>query len=180
MNFSIAVLFFASLITGFSSCTKHNNLIDANPAPPEPEPILQGDTLTSMKLTSQLGIDVNTTTGYIWDGTLDAAWGNAKKLTVHAVVPDAGNNTFDGFIGNSTDITLRSAHDNTNIWFLVEFPVPFKGDKSSYFHDFRWPRPQADHHPYERCFIRAGTERSIGVIVVFFLPFTLFPIFALL
>ena len=69
--------------------------------------------------------------GAAWDGTIDAAWTNAPKLTVHAAVPDLGNGTFAGFIGNATDITMRSLYDANNIYFLVEWNTDQKNVASS-------------------------------------------------
>ena len=69
--------------------------------------------------------------GAAWDGTIETVWNSASKLTVHAVVPDLGNNTFTGFVGNATDVTIRSLYDAGNIYFLVEWNADQKNVASS-------------------------------------------------
>ena len=69
--------------------------------------------------------------GSPWDGTIASVWNNATKLTVHAVVPDLGNNTFAGFVGNATDVTISSLYDASNIYFLIEWNTDQKNVASS-------------------------------------------------
>ena len=61
--------------------------------------------------------------GISWNGNIDA-WNNAPKLTVNATVPNPGNYTFAGFIGNSVNVVLRSMHDDKYIYFLAEWDAP--------------------------------------------------------
>jgi hypothetical protein len=89
------------------SCTKKDQVIINNPA-------------TS---TSTL-ISVNTATAPVIDGKIDAIWNNATKLQVTATVPNPGSGTFEGYIGLSYNVTLRSMHDANNIYFLVEWADP--------------------------------------------------------
>jgi hypothetical protein len=119
---SIAVLVILAIIIGAVNCTKHNQVIGDPPAV-----ALNTDTLYSVKGTANL-LPIG---GTAWDGTIEAAWTNAPKLTVHAVVPDLGNGTFTGFIGNATDITMRSMYDATNIYLLVEWNSDQKNCASS-------------------------------------------------
>jgi len=90
-------------------------------------PVVNTDTLNAVKGTPA----VHPQGGSAWDGTVEAAWNNAPKLTVQAVVPDLGNGTFAGFIGNSTDITMRSMYDANNIYFLIEYTTAQKNVKRS-------------------------------------------------
>jgi Ethylbenzene dehydrogenase len=97
-------------VTLLTFCTKKNQVLDASSTT---TPVL----LSSIKGTATL----QPTGGSAWDGVIESVWNNAPKLAVHAVVPDLGNNTFTGFIGNATDVTVRSMYDATNIYFLVEW-----------------------------------------------------------
>jgi hypothetical protein len=114
-------------ILGLSNCTKHDQLIDETASALAD----QATTLVSSKLTGTLNPDVTGTLGYTWNGTTDAIWEKAAKITAHAVVPDLGNNTFAGFIGNATDVTLRSVYDASNIYFLVEWNCDQKNVQSA-------------------------------------------------
>jgi len=108
-------------ILGLSYCTKNDQVLNLVPA------ALNTDTLFSAKGTATL----QAIGGAAWDGTIDPVWNSASKLTVHAVVPDLGNGTFDGYIGNSTDITIRALYDANNIYFLAEFDAAQKNVKSA-------------------------------------------------
>jgi hypothetical protein len=122
----LAILFVISGIAlSMTSCTKHDQTLDlAPPAAPA-----QGDTLTAIKVTAAPTlIPIG---GAAWDGTIESAWDKAKKLTVSATVPDLGNGTFAGFIGNQTDITMRAMYDVTNIYMLVEFNASQKNVNTS-------------------------------------------------
>ena len=55
------------------------------------------------------------------DGTIDAAWGDAQKLTITPAVPDAGNGLFTGYIGQQYPGTIKSMYDGSNIYFLMEW-----------------------------------------------------------
>jgi len=114
-----------AILIGFASCTKHDQVLDLT-TETSVTPVLNTDTLNSSFGTATL----KPIGGTAWDGTIEAAWNSAPKLTVHAVVPDLGNGTFDGFIGNATDITMRSMYDASNIYFLVEFNTSQKNVKS--------------------------------------------------
>jgi len=69
-------------------------------------------------------VSVKTGTAPVIDGDIDAAWANATKLQVTATVPDPGNGTFEGYIGLSYNVTLRSMYDANNIYFLAEWNDP--------------------------------------------------------
>jgi hypothetical protein len=101
----------------FSNCTKHDQVLDLQ----TPTTTTGTNTsLNSIKGTAKvLGYGEGT-----WDGSIETVWNNAPKLTVTATVPDLGNNTFTGFIGNSTNVTMRSCYDATNIYCLVEWNTP--------------------------------------------------------
>src|ERR1035437_6738255 len=101
-------------------CTKKNQLQDTSSS-------TTPSILNAMKGTATL----QPVGGSAWDGTIESVWNNAQKLTVHAAVPDLGNNTFTGFIGNATDVTIRSLYDASNIYFLVEWSCDQKNLASS-------------------------------------------------
>lgn len=119
----IVIALLIATVTILAECTKRNQLID------EVSSTTTDNQLTSMKVVA--GPAVQPAGGAAWDGTIDPMWNNATKLTVHAVVPDLGNGTFTGFVGNATDVTMRSVYDATNIYYLVEFATPQKNVKSA-------------------------------------------------
>ncbi len=100
-------------------CTKKNQVIDTGTTAPT--------NLYAIKGTANM----QPISGSAWDGTIESVWNNAQKLTVHAAVPDLGNGTFAGFIGNATDVTIRSLYDATNVYFLVEWNCDQKNVASS-------------------------------------------------
>lgn len=95
-------------------CTKKDQVLDLNPPPSGPN-----DTLFSLKVTS--GPAFVSGLGINWNGSIDPIWEKATKMKEHLVVPNLGNNTFTGFIGNATDVTLRSLYDANNIYVLAEW-----------------------------------------------------------
>ncbi|TWI98013.1 carbohydrate binding protein with CBM9 domain [Mucilaginibacter frigoritolerans] len=96
------------LILGYVvSCTKKDQVV-INNAP------VSTSTLVSVK----------TASAPIIDGSVDGVWANAPKLEVTATVPDPGNGTFEGYIGLSYNITLRSLYDANNVYFLVQWNDP--------------------------------------------------------
>ncbi len=110
------VLMAAIIVAGLSNCTKHDQVLDLT----TPTPVLDVDTLYSVPGTAALQpID-----GAAWDGGIEGAWSDATPLTVSAVVPDLGNGTFEGYVGNTTNITMRSMYDASYIYFLMEFNTP--------------------------------------------------------
>ena len=111
------ILFPTTLLT---FCTKNNQVLDTTTG-------ANVTVLTSAKGTASL----QAAGGPAWDGTIESVWNNASKLTLNAVVPDLGNNTFGGFIGNATDVTIRSLYDANNIYFLVEWNSSQKNLASS-------------------------------------------------
>ncbi|MFI5149764.1 MAG: ethylbenzene dehydrogenase-related protein [Bacteroidia bacterium] len=119
--FSTVPLLGAVMIMGLSNCTKHNQVLDLTPAIPAATSGV-GDTLFVQKVSS--GPVLQPIGGPAWNGTIDGVFANCKKLTVHAVVPDLGNSTFTGYVGNATDITMRAVYDASNIYYMVEFTAP--------------------------------------------------------
>lgn len=120
---AVVLIMVTVIVLGLSNCTKHNQVLDLT----TPTPTLNTDTLYSVKGTATL----RPIGGSPWDGTIDAAWDNAPQLTIHAVVPDLGNGTFIGYVGNATDITMRSLYDANNIYYLVEFDAAQKNVESA-------------------------------------------------
>jgi hypothetical protein len=122
--FSKSTLIIMSLIGMLLSmvyCTKRDHVLNPNSPSAFSGP---GDTLFSAKVAS--GPTFVTGLGAVWDGTLDPMWNTAIPITEHVVVPDLGNNTFTGYIGNSTNVTLRSLYDANNIYILAEWNCAYK------------------------------------------------------
>ena len=113
----IGLLVFSATVLTF--CTKKNQVLDSSSTTPT--------ILNAQKGTATL----QPIGGAAWDGTIESVWANAPRLTVHAVVPDLGNNTFTGFVGNATDVTIRSLYDADNIYMLVEWNADQKNVASS-------------------------------------------------
>ena len=65
-------------------------------------------------------VSVKTTTAPTIDGTVDAVWANATKISFLPTVPDPGNGLFTGYNGQQYPATLRSMYDDTYIYFLLE------------------------------------------------------------
>ena len=119
------VILLTGVMLSLTFCTKHNQVLDLNPtSPPGP-----GDTLFSLKVPA--GPAFVSGLGTAWDGTIDPMWNKASSITAHVVVPDLGNNTFTGFIGNATDVTMRSLYDADNLYLLVEWSCSQKNVASS-------------------------------------------------
>ena len=93
-----------SLIGYAVSCTKNDQVII---------PDNSGSTSTTL-------VSVKTATAPTIDGTIDAAWANATKLSFSPTVPDPGNGLFTGYNGEQYPATLRSMYDANNIYFLLE------------------------------------------------------------
>jgi hypothetical protein len=90
----------------FVSCTQKDQIIYTNPVTTD----VNTTNLTSIKTTIVPTID----------GTIDAAWSTAPKLSVTPTVPDPGNGLFSGYSGEQYPIVLRSMYDANNIYFLAE------------------------------------------------------------
>ena len=104
----IAILF--AIITSLVYCTKTNQII-------EEENFSSGNELVSVK----------TTTVPTIDGTIDAMWVNSPKLEFSAEVPEVTGDIFRGYVDNViSSVTLRSAYDADNIYFLAEWVDPTK------------------------------------------------------
>jgi hypothetical protein len=85
------------------SCTKNDQVLNVAPTNP-------GTDLISLK----------TSTAPTIDGTIDASWNAATKLSIVPTVPDPGNGLFTGYNGQQYPATLRSMYDANNIYFLLE------------------------------------------------------------
>lgn len=120
-KYTVVTILIATVIS-LMYCTKRDQVITDTNSSTE-------NILFSMKVST--GPAVQPIAGAAWDGTIDAMWNNAKKLTVHAAVPDLGNGTFAGYIGNATDITMRSVYDASNIYYLMEWNQGQKNVKSA-------------------------------------------------
>jgi len=91
------------------SCTKDDQVIDV------PKPVNSSTDLVSMKVTTPPTID----------GIVDAMWENSPKLQFSTAVPEVTGDVFRGYNGNVIpSVTLRSAYDDNNIYFLAEWVDP--------------------------------------------------------
>ena len=97
----------AGLIFVLSYCRQDDQILGLDTSAP-------GNELVSLKIATPPTID----------GTIDAVWSQAAKLTVETKVPNPGNYLFAGYIGGTGTVTMRSVYDNTNIYFLVEWDDP--------------------------------------------------------
>jgi hypothetical protein len=106
--------------------------------------ILGLDTTTGNELISQ-----STATAPTIDGTIDAVWQQATKLTVQTKVPNPGNYLFAGYVGNTSNVSLRSLYDNNNIYFLVEWDDPTESvvDRPWYFNPTTKAWAREDNKP---------------------------------
>ena len=84
------------------SCTKDDQVLDI------PKPVNSATDLVS-----------------VIDGTIDAMWADITPLTFTTAVPEVTGDVFRGYTGNIIpSVKLRSAYDNTNIYFLAEWADP--------------------------------------------------------
>ena len=105
---SYSVVFILILITVFLVyCTKTDQVV------------------TSSSSSSQLN-SYHTSTAPIIDGSIDAIWNSASILNVTPQVPNPGNGTFEGYIGLSYNVQLRSMYDANYIYFLAQWNDPDK------------------------------------------------------
>ncbi len=116
----IAFLLFAS--TFLSNCIKHDQVLDSGSTSTD-------NILYSLKATT--APTVQAIGGTAWNGTIEPVWNNAQKLTTTVTVPDLGNGTFTGYVGNSTSVSIRSLYDANNVYFLVEWDEPQANAKSA-------------------------------------------------
>ena len=102
------------------SCTKKDQIL--NP------------TGTSDATTELVALKVST--GPTIDGTIDASWASAQKLTATVTVPDPGNDYFKGYVGSSHTVSIRSMYDANKIYFLAEWNDPSKSlNRDSWYFD---------------------------------------------
>lgn len=105
--------FIATLLLGvgyFVSCTKNDQVIN----------------LSTATNNINMVLSLKTSTAPIIDGTIDAIWENSPKLKFEVAVPDPTGDKFRSYVGNITNVTLRSMYDNQNIYFLAEWVDPTK------------------------------------------------------
>lgn len=94
-----------------SSCTRTNHVLDL-PAPPP----------GSSDLVSHM-----ISTAPVIDGTIDPMWEDCAKIQFSTSVPEVTGDIFRGYTGNIIpSVTMRSAYDANNIYFLVEWMDPTK------------------------------------------------------
>ncbi|HEY0679081.1 MAG TPA: ethylbenzene dehydrogenase-related protein [Chitinophagaceae bacterium] len=94
------------IIITFTYCTRDNQVLDL------PKPVNSATDLVSVKVT----------TPPIVDGIVDAMWADMLKLQFSTAVPEVTGDVFRGYTGNIIpSITLRSAYDDNNIYFLAEW-----------------------------------------------------------
>jgi hypothetical protein len=75
-------------------------------------------------------VSYKTTIAPILDGSVDPIWDNAEKIQFSTSVPEVTGDVFRGYTGNIIpSVTLRSAYDATNIYFLMEWSDPTNSNK---------------------------------------------------
>lgn len=81
--------------------------------------------LDTQPLGSNVLLSQKVTTAPAIDGVVDALWENSAKLEFETIVPDPTGDAFRGYVGNVIPrVTLRSAYDAQNIYFLAEWDDP--------------------------------------------------------
>lgn len=108
---SFLVIAIIVLLLGYAiSCTKNDRVLTVG------EPAADNGTeLVSVKVTTAPTID----------GVIDGIWDNLPKLQFSTAVPEVTGDVFRGYTGNIIPtVTLRSAYDATNIYFLAEWADP--------------------------------------------------------
>jgi hypothetical protein len=91
------------------SCTKDDQVLDT------PQPVNSSTDLVSIKVSTPPTID----------GTVDAMWSNSPVLQFSTAVPEVTGDIFRGYTGNIIPwVKMRSAYDDNNIYFLVEWADP--------------------------------------------------------
>ena len=89
------------------SCTNDDHVIEP--------PIVNGKDLVSIRVSTPPTLD----------GTIDAIWADAPKLEFSTTVPEVTGDIFRGYQGHIIpSVTLRSAYDDANIYFLAEWQDP--------------------------------------------------------
>ena len=108
---AVTVLLFGFTF-GLYNCTRHDTGLNVAP--------INGTVLTSVKTSTPPDFVIG---GAAWGGANAAVWKNAPVLTCTATVPDVEGNTnaFNGFIGNSTTVSMQSMYDANNIYFLISW-----------------------------------------------------------
>lgn len=70
-------------------------------------------------------VSVKVSTPPVLDANVDAMWENSPKLQFSTAVPEVTGDVFRGYNGNIIPtVTLRSAYDDNNIYFLAEWVDP--------------------------------------------------------
>jgi Ethylbenzene dehydrogenase len=108
-SYLIAALLLVSIFL-LPFCTKNDQVLDV--------------TDTTINSSTDL-VSIKVTTAPTIDGTIDALWENSPKLQFSTAVPEVTGDVFRGYTGNIIpSVTMRSAYDATNIYFLVEWADP--------------------------------------------------------
>mgnify|MGYP002335970637 CR=1 FL=1 len=100
----------AMTIVFVTSCTKENQILD----------------LPASSTTSKTDlISVKVSTPPVLDGVIDAMWANSPKLQFSTAVPEVTGDVFRGYVAQIIpNVTMRSAYDATNIYFIAEWDDP--------------------------------------------------------
>lgn len=105
----LAAFILLTVIVVLSKCTKDNQVLDT------PQVFNNTTDLVSVIVTTPPTID----------GTIDALWENSPILQFSTAVPEVTGDVFRGYTGNIIPVVkMRSAYDNSNIYFLVEWTDP--------------------------------------------------------
>jgi Ethylbenzene dehydrogenase len=117
----VTIMIIMAAILYFPNCTNDNQIIE--PA----SSLVSGRDLLSAKITTAPTID----------GVVDPMWANIPKLEFSTSVPEVTGDVFRGYTGNIIpSVTMRSAYDDANIYFLAEWVDPTKSlSRSPWYFD---------------------------------------------
>ncbi|MEX1241570.1 MAG: ethylbenzene dehydrogenase-related protein [Cyclobacteriaceae bacterium] len=107
--FLLSFVVVGRMFLDLSSCTNEDQII-------EPVEVINDETdLISVKVNAPPTVD----------GTVDPLWENSPKLQFSTAVPEVTGDVFRGYTANIIpSVTLRSAYDDNNIYFLAEWVDP--------------------------------------------------------
>lgn len=120
MKTKFLILMAAVALVATNQSCKTDSVID--------EPITSASVLTSKLVT----------TPPTMDGVIDASWDACDRLSNTAAMPDTAmfSPLYKLFFGETHDFTIRSMHDATNIYFLIELADLTKSvDQKSWYFD---------------------------------------------
>lgn len=103
------IFLIGAVVMYLPNCTHDNQIINPTTS------LVEGRDLLSVKTNAAPTID----------GSIDASWENSPVLEFSTVVPEVTGDVFRGYTANIIpSVKMRSAYDNDNIYFLVQWQDP--------------------------------------------------------